>query len=143
MPRYVHLKTVDVQFVAAPAGTPPTVAVAAAKSDVVPEFVGADSDGNFTFNVPAYSTVTSNHLQAVHVSLFEKTVAVPVPAIPADPAAIVAAALHYRAPTAPLAPPAAAAAVPAASVLAQTVVVDATAAPEGSYSAALVAEFDA
>lgn len=122
MPRYVLLETIDVSLVAAPPIAPGVPAAAVAKLDVRPEYIGVDRDGNFSFSVPAYEVSTHNVLSALHVSLFEK------PAIvPADPAVIVKAALHYETST--------------AAVAAQTVVVDATAAPEGSYSAALVAEF--
>ncbi len=118
MPRYVLLKTVDVDLVAAP----PVASVVVAKLDVTPEFVGVDADGRFSFTVPTHDVNTHNVLSALHVSLYEKPAAVP-----ADPVEIVRAPLHYSTNTTIFEP--------------QTIVVDATAAPEGRYTAALVAEF--
>lgn len=132
MPRFVLLKTVDVDLVAAPAPTSVlvTATTATPKLDPVVEFVGVDSDGRFSFNVPLYDVATHNKLVALHVSLFEKD-ATGKATIPADAASIVktpnsfVAVLHEVA------------------SFGGPVVVDATNAPEGKYSAALVAEFDA
>src|SRR4051794_28953708 len=130
MPRFKLLQTIDrVNLVAV--ATPAPVAdpaAAPARLDVQPEFAGHDFEGRFRFVVPAYTTGTHNVLAGLHVSLFEKDGAgVLVAPIPVDPAEIVLAPLHYSTDTSAL-------------QAGGPVVVDATAAPEGNYSAALVAE---
>jgi len=133
MARYVLLKTLDVELVAAAPGGATVATVSptpTGKADVAVEFAGVDADGKFTFQVPAYDPSTHNVLDALHVSLFEKPQGGSAATVPADPAEIVKAPLHYETDTSKV-------------TAGETVVVDATAAPEGNYSAALVAEFDA
>jgi hypothetical protein len=128
MPRYVLFHTVDASLVAStPGATAASAAVAPQKVDVVPEYVGVDADGNFTFSIPTYDARTHNVLDAIHVSLFEKDASGKA-TIPADPAVIVASPLSYSVTTDQV-------------TEGKTVVVDATAAPEGKYSAALVAQY--
>jgi len=127
MSRFVLLQTVDAHLVATPA---PTVVAATPltstpKFDPVIEFVGVDTDGHFSFAIHPYDPATHNTLLAIHVSLFEK----PALNIPADPAEIVKTPNTFTADT--------------SAQISGPVEVDATDAPEGSYSAALVAEFDA
>lgn len=126
MPRYKLLQQVDVTL-AVPTTDPATPGT---KSDVEIAFAGADEHGNFTFDLPAYDTATHNTVDALHVSLYEKPAGGTAPTIPTDPAQVVTAHLHYSTGCASL-------------TGGGKVVVDATAAPEGEFVAALVAEFDA
>lgn len=126
MPRYKLLQTTDVTL-AVPATDP--AAPAGTKSDVEIAYAGVDADGNFRFDLPAYDTATHHTLEALHVSLYEKEGGA-APTIPTDPAVIVTAHLHYSTGCASM-------------TGGGKVVVDATAAPEGEFVAALVAEFDA
>jgi hypothetical protein len=126
MARFVLIATLDdVELVVAAVAAPePAIA---AKSDVAVEFIGVDPEGHFSFAIPAYDPASFHTLTAIHVSLFEKLADGSASMIPSDPAEIVKAALHFSTDT--------------TSVQASVVVVDATEAPEGRYSAALVAEF--
>ena len=98
------------------------------KEDVSVSFGGVDSEGHFSFAVPSYDPATHNMLDAIHVGLFEKPADGTAPTLPTDPAEIETAALHYVTDTTKIRG-------------AETVIVDATDAPEGDYVALLVLEF--
>jgi hypothetical protein len=130
MPRFVLLQKLDdvSLAVAPPATIPPATGPPVTKEDVAVSFAGVDAEGHFSFSVPSYDPAKFHSLDAIHVGLYEKPAGGTAPVIPADPAEVEKAKLHYE--------------TAVTNVRgAETVVVDATEAPEGHYVALLVLEF--
>jgi hypothetical protein len=129
MSRFVFgpaIGTVDL-VVSAPAGPDAPVT----KTDVAVAFISDEKtkEGMLRFNVPAYSLAECNCLLAIHAGLYAVAPDGTPPVVPADPAEVVNAALHYATSTA---------ALQSGGVVA----VDATEAPVGKYVISAVLEFD-
>ena len=135
MSRFVFGPAVGtLDLIAPPAPVPAGAVVAApavAKADVAVSFVSdeATKEGLFKFAVPAYDVNLSNTLLAIHVGLYPVAADGTPPTVPADPAEVVKAALHYSTSTASL-------------QSGGTVAVDGTEAPVGKYVISAVLEFD-
>jgi hypothetical protein len=128
-----------VKLVAPTAGPTPTAPAAPGSPlpDLALTFAGVDSEGNFSFGVPAFVVGQVNAPVAVHVALFENGPdgVTPLSPLPAD----AATALQQAAAATP--DPLAFSASFPASPAGAPLVVDATEAPEGDYTALAILEF--